>query len=300
MDSWSQKQINPVTMKKRSTLHKILVPTDFSQEAINAIKLGAQIAERTNGELTLLYVLNYPGGSAFNTMTAESEDPKTNTYVREILDEAKEVFEKHLNDIPLTKVKLIKKIQIGNPFTNISDEISQNKTDIVVMGTKGSGGVKGNFIGSNTEKVVRRVSCPVISIKENITIDKIRSIVFPTRFEKESAPIVNFLKEFKDIVEAEVKMVFINTPSYFQTERAIKKHLADYVKRFDLESFQFDIYNELTEEKGILSFASDMKSDMIALGTHGRKGLAHLFAGSIAEDLVIHSKRPVLTMKIGD
>lgn len=287
-------------MKSHSEIQKILVPTDFSEEAINAMIFGAQIAERTNGELTLLYVLNYPGGSAFNTMMAESEDPNTNEYIKEVLDDAKEVFEKHMDIKELKKVKLIKKIQIGNPFTHISDEISHNNADLVVMGTRGAGGMKGNFVGSNTEKVVRRSHCPVISIKDKVDLSQLNSIVFPTRLEKDSEPIVSLLKEFKKIVDAEVRMVFINTPSYFQTQRSIIKHLNEYVKKFEIESFHFDIYNELTEEKGILSYASDIKGDMIALATHGRKGLAHLFAGSIAEDLVSHSTRPVLTMKIGD
>jgi nucleotide-binding universal stress UspA family protein len=51
----------------------------------------------------------------------------------------------------------------------------------------------------------------------------------------------------------------------------------------------------VTEEEGIIYFADSINADLIALATHGRTGFAHVLAGSIAEEVVSHSKRPVLT-----
>ena len=94
-----------------------------------------------------------------------------------------------------------------------------------------------------------------------------------------------------------VKMVFINTPAYFKTQHMIEKAYEQFVQRNKIEHFGFAIYNELTEEKGILHYAADIDADMIAMPTHGRRGLAHLFAGSIAEDLTHHTQRTLLTLK---
>ena len=47
-----------------------------------------------------------------------------------------------------------------------------------------------------------------------------------------------------------------------------------------------------------MNYAKNLNADLIAIGTHGRKGLAHFFNGSLSEDLVNHAKRPVLTFKI--
>jgi nucleotide-binding universal stress UspA family protein len=60
---------------------------------------------------------------------------------------------------------------------------------------------------------------------------------------------------------------------------------------------QAEIYNSITEEAGILEFAEDIKADLIALSTQGRRGLLHLLTGSIAEDVVNHAPKPVWTFK---
>jgi nucleotide-binding universal stress UspA family protein len=60
-------------------------------------------------------------------------------------------------------------------------------------------------------------------------------------------------------------------------------------------NYSLNIYNDVTEEEGIVCFAEELNADMISMVTHRRTGIAHLIAGSIAEDVVNHSKRPVLT-----
>ena len=56
--------------------------------------------------------------------------------------------------------------------------------------------------------------------------------------------------------------------------------------------------SEFTIEKGIIKFSNRIGADLIAISTHGRKGLSHLFEGSVAEDVSNHSMLPVITFKI--
>ncbi|WP_175402679.1 universal stress protein [Mangrovivirga cuniculi] len=57
-------------------------------------------------------------------------------------------------------------------------------------------------------------------------------------------------------------------------------------------------YDAYKEDAGISAFAEDNDIDLIAIGTHGRKGLMHTISGSIAEDLVNHTNKPVWTCHI--
>ena len=59
-----------------------------------------------------------------------------------------------------------------------------------------------------------------------------------------------------------------------------------------------NIYNDTTVERGIMNFSKSIEADLIGISTHGRRGLAHFFNGSISEDLANHALRPVLTFKI--
>ena len=71
-----------------------------------------------------------------------------------------------------------------------------------------------------------------------------------------------------------------------------------FVKEFKIDNFSTHIFNDANVEKGILNFTRSINADLIGIGTHGRKGIAHFFNGSISEDLVNHALRPVVTFKI--
>ena len=62
-----------------------------------------------------------------------------------------------------------------------------------------------------------------------------------------------------------------------------------------LTDYTINVFNDVSEEEGIIYFADSIDADLIAMATHGRTGFAHVLAGSIAEEVVSHSRRPVLT-----
>ena len=68
------------------TVRKILVPTDFSEHAKHALSLAAEISAETDAELTLLTVVNYPGGSALHTTGVDRGDPAENKYIQELTE----------------------------------------------------------------------------------------------------------------------------------------------------------------------------------------------------------------------
>ena len=70
-----------------------------------------------------------------------------------------------------------------------------------------------------------------------------------------------------------------------------------FIKANNLENTAIDVFNADSEEEGINEFADYIDADLIAMATHGRTGFLHLLGGSIAEDVVNSSKKPVWTMK---
>jgi nucleotide-binding universal stress UspA family protein len=72
----------------------------------------------------------------------------------------------------------------------------------------------------------------------------------------------------------------------------------DFVSDLDFDSSRFHIYNDTTVERGIRNFASKMNADLIGIGTHERKGISHFISGSLADDLVNHIEKPIITFRI--
>lgn len=287
-------------------MKKILVPTDFSEQANNALDLAHDLARLSNSELILLNVLDIPGGHAFapggasfNVMGGPAMGGDIdNVYVVELHDKTKEKLESIMQEPKYKDVNISYKLQLGNPYHNISEEIVENQVDLVVMGTRGTSGMEELLIGSNTEKVVRMAKCPVLTVKNKINTDTIKKIVFASSFTEEEAHVIEELKKLQKLFSAELHLLKVNTPNNFETSRQIKKEIEEYIKKYNLEHASVNICNEAVEEDGIIYFAEEIDADLIAMATHGRTGFMHLLSGSIAEDVVNHAQRPVWTCSL--
>ena len=168
------------------------------------------------------------------------------------------------------------------------------------MGTKGASGIREFLIGSNAEKVVRKAKCPVITLAEPTEPSDIKNIVFATNITDICDDLVAHVKQLQDIFHATIHLLRINTPNNFKRDEITLTGLENMATRFMLKNYTINIYNDIYEDQGILTFAERIGANMIAMGTHGRKGIGHLLSGSLAEDIVNHAKRPIWTYHINN
>ena len=281
-------------------MKQILVPTDFSEQAENALQLAAEMAKANDAELLVLHVVEIPGQQSFST-TGEPDyaDPMEAVFVKKMIEKGEQQLEEITQRDIVKGVNLKTNIKAGNAYHNISDIISDYEPDLIVMGTNGATGAEEILIGSNTEKVVRNAHCPVLSLKKKVTLADLNNIVFASDMKDEAIDLVKRLQNIVQHSQAKIHLLWVNTPNNFEGSAQTMNRMKAYVEKNGLNAEQH-IYNSNTEEEGIMEFAHDNNIDMIVMGTHGRKGLMHLFSGSIAEDVVNHSKLPVLTLKIQD
>lgn len=281
-------------------MKKILVPTDFSNHAEYALKVAAQIARQHGGEIYLLHMLEFPahvnsdGIGESRAVGASADVPE----VMFFMEKTRERFEETLNEPYLQGINVIEAIQFERAFEGIITHSKKHNIDLIVMGSHGASGFHEMFIGSNTEKVVRTSDIPVLVIKKEEGNFNPEKFVFASDFsdeiKKPFAKVVDFANSFN----AHLHMVFINTPNDFKSTHAAEKAMHNFAAQFQIKDYTTHIYNDVNVEKGILHFANSINADLIGMSTHGRHGLAHFFNGSISEDLVNHSVRPVITFRI--
>lgn len=280
-------------------MNKILVPYDFSAVAEHALDFACQIAEKADGEITLLHVIEHPSSDFFEKMTI-SDSPMEQLYIKKMYERVSEKLAEIISSARYADEKIRSKIQLGNAFNTIISQITEEKADLLVVGTEGAEGLDEYFVGSNAEKIVRRSPCPVITIQNKCELDPIEKIVFASDFMNTDDSFIAQMKEVQSLFGAELKIVKINTPASFTSTRHDKKQMVEFVEKYNIENYTIDIYNYKNEEDGIIYYAEDVEADMIALGTHQRKGVGHFLAGSIAEDVVNHSRVPVWTAHLND
>ncbi|WNM19361.1 universal stress protein [Flavobacterium capsici] len=274
-------------------MKKILVPTDFSDYAHYALKVAAEIAKKNNGEVILLHMLELPH-QAGDAIGSGHDLPEIMLFKNTAISRLEDL----MDDPCLDGVKVSEVIQFELAFDGIMNISKKNNVDLVVMGSHGASGFKEMFIGSNAEKVVRNSEIPVLIIKkeqENFNIDK---FVFASDFSEEIKKPFEKVVEFANEFDAELNLVMINTPSSFKPTHVAKDIMSNFISNFNIRKYSTHIYNDTNVENGVLNFANYIDADLIGMSTHGRKGLAHFFNGSISEDLVNHAVKPVVTFKI--
>lgn len=281
-------------------MKKILVPTDFSKPALIATEVAADIARKAGASLILLHVVEEATGGSFNVEGQVSTDGdfEDRVFTMRLIDKARKQLEKAVLDPKMADVKIDGELRVGNPYHGMTTIIAEHKVDLVVMGTAGHSQLEQMIIGSNTEKVVRNSRCPVLSVHKKPATSDFKNIVYATAMAKDEEVFSRIVKRTQQVYDSTVHLVRINTPGDFQRDHIVKDYMEKFAKKLGLKNYTINVYNDIDTEEGIIRFADSINADLIAMATHGRTGFAHVMAGSVAEDVVTHAKRPVLTFVV--
>jgi len=276
-------------------MKNILVPIDFSEQAKYAAKVATDIAKLTNSKIFLLHMLELPTGVVDPSSFGSSNNTPTTLL---FLKRAYEKFE-DFKKLPFFKgVEVEDSVQFHKAYDGIIDESKKQHADLIVMGSKGTSGLEEMLVGSNTEKVVRNSDVPVLVIKRDVDSFKIKNIVFASNFDQKNKVAFQKILNFAALFNARLHLLKINTIHNFETTKESNDAIRNFINEFDLGDYTLNIYNDVSVEAGILNFSNVIDVDVILLNTSGRRGLAHLFTGSLGEDLANHAKLPVITFKI--
>ena len=278
-------------------MKKILVPFDFSKPAINAFRFALDVLERSKGNLKLLHVIELPvlNDTVLMPMLNFEEE-----LLKELRQKASDQFKKITEKYNKNGAKVSWEVAFGSPSKTLLDIIKYEEFDLVIMGSHGANGLREYVIGSNAEKMIRRSPVPVLVTKE-YRKRSIKSIVFPNTLETENQfDLVERVKSLQAFFQARLDVVWINTPVNFTSDVQTREKLQIFAKHYGLKNYSLNIFNHPNEEDGIIRFNEFVDGDLIAMGTHGRKGIAHLINGSVAEDVANHSKIPIWTSSLKD
>lgn len=276
-------------------MKKIIVPVDFSDHSEYALKVAANLAKKNKAELFLLHMLDIS-----DQMISITEATKRRELMF-FMQLANKQFEKFIDKDYMKGIKATPVIKHYKVFEEVDNTAKEIDADFIVMGSRGSSGVKGYFVGSNTEKVVRTSEVPVLVVKSETTAFQPKTITFASDFNDENLKAYKKIKQFADTYKAILKLVYVNTPNAnFKNTLEIREQMRNFLNKNTISNHSGDIviFNDYSVTDGIINASEMLQADMIAIPTHGRKGINKILAGSIGEDLANTSNIPVLTVKI--
>ncbi len=278
-------------------MKKILVPIDFSKNSRHALDFAIEFNELIKGEIVLIHVLDLPITQHGYIGLATQANLEV-YYGKKVINKTQDQLAGWAQTVSSTGQMVSTILKYGNPYEGISKSISAEDADWIVMGSKGASGLKDIFIGSNAERVVRFAKSPVIVIKGETHVDEIRSIVLATDGTESGEKLIAKVKQIQQALNLKIHLLKVRTYSH-ESEEKDQDILHEFARHFQLKNYTLNSIEAPYPDEGIVKFAEQIHSGLIAIGTHGHTGFMHLFGGSWAEDVVNESGIPVMSVQIG-
>ncbi|WP_026461295.1 universal stress protein [Adhaeribacter aquaticus] len=261
---------------------KILIPVDFSPTFQYAAAMAELIRNSRPVELYLLHVVPATGN-------AEDLEDAGKAVYKQI-----EAAHKWFAALP-AKFNFKSFVKVGPVTETINQFTIEIGADLVIMGTKGADGLLEFISGSEAQHVARNSSMPVLTVQGSYLPARFQHILLVSDFE-EAMPVLP-LALIKALVApgGTIHLLHILKPHEFSQAESIIEKMQVFAKQNQLENMELHLHQEHKVDQGVYQFNKDHQMDLVCLGTHARKGLNHLLHGSIAERLINHCSKPVLT-----
>jgi len=278
-------------------MKRILVPVDFSEHAGFALEVAANLARKYESEIIVLHMLGL--SEAYLSKDEDQEAAEAHYYMKL----AKTRFDRFLDKPYLKDLPLKEMVQNYKIFSEVNQIASEHLVDLIVMGSHGTSGLSELFMGSNTEKVVRSSSIPVLVVKAQRPKFNPKKVVFATDFNLEGVQAYTSIRKLVDHWDSEIHLVYVNLPNErFRSSKEKQEAADNFLQAAHGETLppktSVRFVSDYTVEGGLYYIAAEIEADLIAVPTHGHKGLMHFFKGSVGEDLANHAKIPVLSCKM--
>ena len=276
-------------------MQNVVVPTDFSYSSFNALELAKKIARKIDGTIYLIHVIE-PFSDKYSGLRDIGEDDIDDSYTLRLREKIKKEL-KVLKQAHFSRFHEIKtKVLTGDPFQALREFIHLVNADLVILGAKGNTDTKELFLGSLSDKVVRSIPCPVITVKEKVEENDLINIVYATDLEDEHADLIILLKRIQSLFKSKLHIVKINTRKNFSNDIDTMVEFRRLVDKYQLKNYTLSCYSHDDEEYGVVYFADEKQADLIAMGIKEKSGIRRLISGgSLADEVKDHTYRPVLT-----
>jgi len=290
---------------------KILVPLDGSELAELALPYAEELSGRLGSEVTLLAV----------TESAEVQDyHKQQIYLQRRIDVAESGIKRYLEKPKGEEIKVKSAILVGHTAEEIVDYADKEDIGLIIMATHGRSGISRWALGSVADKVVRAAKQPVALIRAKGARNDLREggilnkVLVPLDGSKESETIIPYIKELASRLKVELTLLMVVTKAYHveavgeemvqipYTENEmglLTANAGSYIQKME-DLLKGEGIATRTEIKlgdaaeEIIKIADELRSDMVAMSTHGRSGISRWTLGSVANKVLHGGNTPVL------
>ncbi len=276
-------------------INQIIVPTDFSDFGDSAVRAGMHLASVYEAALHVYHVdERLPADWRIRPPRTKDETPRLIAIEDEVEAQLKGIYDQGVEQ----GISMSVSLDGGRFIDAFVNKITEVGADLVLMGSHGASGKDEYFIGSNTQKVVRKVHLPVLVLKESYDIAPFRVASFATSLlTEEKECFRRFISLLRPLGLEQLHLVAIDVDSYFsQPSLVMTEALREFAKEAGEIPCETYFFRDYSIEAGIRHFSEEVNADVIGISNRGRNPLKRILRGSNVELLINHSDRPVLSI----
>lgn len=276
-------------------MKKILITTDFSENAWNAIFTALKIYAEVDCQFYLLHAYE---PSPLNLMGSKSQqrlgviyDSLSKYSVQELEEVLSYLKINHKN----TKHHFTTLSKPGNIEDSVASAINENDIDLLIMGTQGATGAKEVFLGSNTVKVLNQIkNIPILVVPTGYNFQNLKSILFATDFsDSYKKNLFDPIIELSKIWNAGIEVVHVAIEfNLNDNQDAHKEVLKERLSGFDIKFKNIPFENNIS--KSIDIYAKDKESSFLSILRHQHTFWEKVIGEAVVKKVAFHSKIPVL------
>ncbi|MFS4447964.1 universal stress protein [Maribacter sp. 2307UL18-2] len=277
-------------------MNQILIPTDFSKNAWNAIVYGLELFKKSKCTFHLLNINPIPPYSGAGTAIRSAAENFKDYVLEDSKKELKELLNR-IEKLPLNTKHTFVTSAIHDYFIDaIKRETEEKKIDLIIMGTKGASGLKKVTIGSNTGDVITKVKRPLLAVPEGAVFSNPKEIAFPTDYHiSYDVNVLDTLIHVATLNNAIIRILHISKKGEELTESQNKK------KDF-LDDYLVDVahsFHSLTGTKletAVQCFTESRDIDMIAMVAKNLNFFQRILFRPAVEEISYHTEIPFLVL----
>ena len=268
-------------------IKNILVPSDFSKAAYNALKYAIQLSAKIPSRIILLNSYTTPHSSVMIDLTDILKKDST--------DGLESVKRKIEADFPNALIEIASYNEELN--TAVKACIKRKGIDLVIMGTTGASGVKETFIGSNTASLIQKINVPIIAIPEDFSLDNNLNIAVSTDLKNlKNVSLFGTVKEIARAFNGNFHLINVSEDLSKIDPIDFIDQSADLDELFVGFDHTFNFLENSDYESEILDYIISHHIDLLVVISKKRGFFENLFHKSISKKLTMHSPIPIIIL----
>ncbi|MDI1353809.1 MAG: universal stress protein [bacterium] len=269
----------------------ILVPTDFSKNAENALRYAVDIAKRENAHIVLLH--------ACQTNYSNTDIPYFE--IGDEISKTRKDSDKYLHELSRKYIHgenvAYETLSMDEfPIDAVLRIVQEKEVDLIVMGTKGASGIIGTIFGSNTALVIEKVKCPVLAIPEASTFHEIKKITYATSYIKSDFECLRKVIEIAEPFKAHLNIVHITDRrnSHEEERRRMDQFIEEVKVKVPYWNLTCELIYDEDTEQALKNYMDKDPSGLLVMSTHHRDFFDKIFGKSYTQQMAYHTKTPLL------